>query len=465
MKWILLFIYLLMILGVIFLERKQPTEALLWVVVLVCLPYLGAVLYLVFGSTMAIKLTAYLRKKRLDEHHLSIPQQTVLPELAVSDEDRQVIQFNQSYNRSRLTSCDDVQIYTNGEGHYRQLFADIQNAKECIYIEFYTIHHDLMGEALVKALSEKAKQGVKVLVMCDFVANLSTPASMFRPLCQAGGKVIRIKPFFTHYRSHRKIVVIDHSISYIGGMNIGKQYANLAKVKNPWRDTQVRMTGGCSHVLDEYFLTDWLCSVRRKDWKETVEYVDSLPQVQETLSAQLCQFIVGGVDTNKESVKMCYLSMIRSAKHKIRIQSPYFIPDASIMDALKTAAAAGVQIELMIPGIKASFFLDPVTTYYCGQLMEYGAKVYKYHGYIHAKTMAIDNELCCIGSVNMDMRSLQVDDEVCGVFYANDIVSRYDRIYDQDIESCDPYTWEQFSNRGTKERLSESIFLLFAPLM
>ena len=124
-----------------------------------------------------------------------------------------------------LTSCDDVQIYTNGEGHYRQLFADIQNAKECIYIEFYTIHHDLMGEALVKALSEKAKQGVKVLVMCDFVANLSTPASMFRPLCQAGGKVIRIKPFFTHYRSHRKIVVIDHSISYIGGMNIGKQYA------------------------------------------------------------------------------------------------------------------------------------------------------------------------------------------------------------------------------------------------
>lgn len=342
MKWILLFIYLLMILGVIFLERKQPTEALLWVVVLVCLPYLGAVLYLVFGSTMAIKLTAYLRKKRLDEHHLSIPQQTVLPELAVSDEDRQVIQFNQSYNRSRLTSCDDVQIYTNGEGHYRQLFADIQNAKECIYIEFYTIHHDLMGEALVKALSEKAKQGVKVLVMCDFVANLSTPARMFRPLCQAGGKVIRIKPFFTHYRSHRKIVVIDHSISYIGGMNIGKQYANLAKVKNPWRDTQVRMTGGCSHVLDEYFLTDWLCSVRRKDWKETVEYVDSLPQVQETLSAQLCQFIVGGVDTNKESVKMCYLSMIRSAKHKIRIQSPYFIPDASIMDALKTAAAAGV---------------------------------------------------------------------------------------------------------------------------
>ena len=108
MKWILLLIYLLMILGVIFLERKQPTEALLWVVVLVCLPYLGAVLYLVFGSTMAIKLTAYLRKKRLDEHHLSIPQQTVLPELAVSDEDRQVIQFNQSYNRSHLTSCDTL---------------------------------------------------------------------------------------------------------------------------------------------------------------------------------------------------------------------------------------------------------------------------------------------------------------------------------------------------------------------
>jgi len=135
------------------------------------------------------------------------------------------------------------------------------------------------------------------------------------------------------------------------------------------------------------------------------------------------------------------------------------------LDALKAAAAAGVQIELVIPGIKASFFLDPVTTYYCGQLLGYGAKIYKYQGYIHAKTMVVDDELCCIGSVNMDVRSLKVDDEICGVFYANPTVHHYTKIYDADIERCSLYELEQFVSRGTWERFLESFFLMFAPLM
>ena len=160
---------------------------------------------------------------------------------------------------------------------------------------------------------------------------------------------------------------------------------------------------------------------------------------------------------------MNYLSMIRSAKKKIRIQSPYFIPDVSVLDALKTAAASGVKIELMIPGIKASFFLDPVTTYYAGQIMEFGAKVYKYHGYIHAKTMTIDDELCCIGSVNMDMRSLMVDDEICGIFYENHMVQEYIDIFENDILNCDPYLYDQFLNRGTEGKIYRMCFSSVCP--
>lgn len=139
-------------------------------------------------------------------------------------------------------------------------------------------------------------------------------------------------------------------------------------------------------VLDEYFLIR-LALQRAPKRLETVGgvYLWHYSPELYTPTSNLCQFIVGGVDNRKESIKMCYLSMIRSAKKSIRIQTPYFIPDSSILDALKTAAASGIEIVLMIPGIKASFFLDPVTTYYCGQLMEYGAKVYKYKGYIHAK--------------------------------------------------------------------------------
>ena len=461
LKIILLIIYIATILAVIFIERKNPTEAMLWVLVMVCIPYLGVLLYLVFGSTTAIKLTSVVRRKRLSKRlPAANAPQDLLTGQNFSDEDLQVMQFNANYNNSPVTCYDDYKLFINGESHYRALFADIKEAKESIYVLFYTIHHDVMGEALVEALTKKAKEGVTVMVMCDFIANLSTPRKMFQPLIDAGGKVVRVKPYLTHYRSHRKIVTIDHKIGYIG-----KQYANLAEKKNPWRDTQIRLTGACVTNLDAYFMTDFLCAVRQKDWEDMVKYMETLKLPPQHKSPNLCQFVVGGVDNDREAVKMNYLSMIRSAKKKIRIQSPYFIPDASVLDALKTAAASGVEIELMIPGIKASFFLDPVTTYYAGQIMEFGAKVYKYHGYIHAKTMTIDDELCCIGSVNMDMRSLMVDDEICGIFYANNMVKDYIEIFENDIKNCDPYLYEQFLNRSRKEKFTECIFLPFAPLM
>lgn len=466
MIYILFAIYLLMIILVIFVERKRPTEALLWVVVMICLPYLGTVLYLIFGSTLAIKLTALSRKRKLKKqtHMTLIPNATVNAEV-LSDEDFQVMHFNGYYNRSILTYCSAARFYTDGVSHYTSLFQDIKNAKNNIFIEFYTIHHDVVGKALVEALTKKCKEGVEVWVMIDFIANIPTPNKMFKPLVEAGGKVVRVKPYLTHYRSHRKIVVIDQNIAYIGGMNIGKQYANMAKKKNPWRDTQIRLEGACTAVLNRYFIEDWLCSIPHRKWNPTLAYLNQLQPMTYQQTSSLCQFIVGGVDTDKESVKMCYLSMIRSAKKRIRIQSPYFIPDVSLLDALKTAAASGVKVELMIPGIKASFFLDPVTNYYSGQLLAYGTNIYKYQGYIHAKTMIIDDELCCIGSVNMDMRSMMVDDEVCGVFYDNHLVETYNQIYDDDIKHCEPYTLDQFIHRNTKERVMESIFLPFAPLM
>ena len=462
LKWILLLIYIGSIITVIFVERKRPTEAILWVFVMICLPYFGTILYLIFGNTSIIQWVSSSRKKRLNQIQ-NIPE--IIDPYAISSEDEQVIRFNYTYNHSPLTSYDSIETFTNGKCHYTSLFRDIENAKDEIFVEFYTIHHDVVGEQFAKILEKKAKEGVKVYVLCDFIANISTPQSMFKPIITAGGKVIRIKPFLTHYRSHRKIVVIDRNISYIGGMNVGKQYANMAKKKNPWRDTQVRLVGPCSQILCKYFLEDWLCATKSDDVDSTLSIINQLQFSSKIHPENLCQFIMGGVDTNKECVKMVYLSLIRSAKEKIRIQSPYFIPDASVLDALKTAAAAGIQIELMIPGIKASFFLDPVTTYYSGQLLEYGAKIYKYNGYIHAKTMTIDNEICAIGSVNMDMRSLMVDDEICGIFYENSFVQSYSQIYDEDIQNCIPYTLDEYNCRSTKEKLMEGFFLLFAPLM
>lgn len=474
-KIILLGIYLALIIGVIFLENKNPSEAILWVVVLICLPYLGAILYLVFGSTLNMKITRAIRKRKLIKAGdiKNINKVEIFPATDkdkienLSERDKRVIQFNYTYNESPLTYYDESKFFTNGKEHYESLFNDINNAKKSIHIEFYTIHNDEVGNSFVNLLTKKAKEGLEIFVICDFIANISSPGKMYKEFKNAGGKIKRVKPYATHFRSHRKIVAIDGEIGYIGGMNIGKQYANLAKKKNPWRDTQIRLTGPCVAILDNLFLLDWICNLSHKQYENfNYNYNIEIENYKYNYSLDnTMQFIVGGVDNNKESIKMCYLAMIRNAKNRIRIQSPYFIPDISILDELRAAQASGVEIEIMVPGIKASFFLDPVTTYYCGKLMEYGARVYKYKGYIHAKTMIIDDEICCVGSVNMDIRSLQVDDEICGVFYNNNIIKEYSDIFSNDIRSCNEYTREDFKNRTGKDKIKERFFLLFAPLM
>ena len=156
MKWLLLFLYIVFIIIVIFLERKRPTEALLWVLILICLPYVGIVLYLIFGSTMAIKITAHFRKKRLSKcHNERITREANEIDFPASEEDMQVAYFNYSYNNSPLTCYNDYKFFLDGRSHYEKLFSDIENATECIYVEFYTIHHDSVGEEFIKLLTKK----------------------------------------------------------------------------------------------------------------------------------------------------------------------------------------------------------------------------------------------------------------------------------------------------------------------
>lgn len=472
-KIFLLILYILVIISIIFIERKNPSQAISWILIVTAIPYIGLLLYFIFGNTVNIKITRYIRAHRLSrrQHILNDYYRALTPEgdlrlqASLSEVDRKVAAFNRSYNRSPLTTFDSAHFFTSGQSHYEALFRDIQQAQKNIHVEFFTIHDDPVGRAFVSALAEKAAQGVTVTVICDFFANIGRGRRFFAPIVNAGGYCRRVKRTLTHFRSHRKIVTIDGKIAYIGGMNIGKQYANGDKVKTPWRDTQIRLTGACVGVLEDYVNLDTICSMPKAEFKTWEEHckIHALPSPSNIPNA--CQFIMGGVDTDLECMKMCYLSMIRNASQSIRIQSPYFVPDISILDELRAACASGIRVEIMLPRIKSNFFLQPVSDYYANELAAYGAKIYKYNGYIHAKTMIIDEELCCVGSVNMDIRSLEVDDEICGIFYNNDLVAEYQRIYNQDIESSVPFDPASFNGRSRACKIREKIFLLFAPLM
>ncbi len=469
---ILLIIYILTILSIILVEHKNAHEALLWTIVVTVLPYAGIFFYLIFGNTVNIKLTRLMRSRRLKNHsdvqaqyNNMFSTDAAYFDTVLSQTDERVAKFNYTYNDSVMTAYDSAKLLISGKTHYKTLFADLRAAKDSIHAEFFTIHNDSVGKEFIDILAKKAAEGVKVTLICDFLANFSYGKKLFKPLIKAGGYVKKVKKTLTHFRSHRKIVTIDGEIAYIGGMNIGTRYCNAEKKKSPWRDTQIRLTGACVSVLENYVNLDTVCSMRDKEYKAFGAACRIRnPKTPQSFSAP-CQFIIGGADTDKESIKMCYLSMIRNAQHSIRIQSPYFIPDISILDELKTACASGIRVELMLPLVKPSAVLEPVSNYYAGELAKYGAVIYKYKGYMHAKTLIIDNELCCIGSVNMDIRSFEIDDEICGVFYNNELVKKYNLIYNHDISDSVAFDYESFNKRGLFQRLKEKILLLFSPLM
>lgn len=469
----LLLVNIALVLVVVFFEYKNPSEAVLWAAILLVFPGLGLLFYLVFGATVGIRMNYAIRTRKLkNEYRQDVDAQLKtlksLKAVPVPPEEkrlRDIMQFNLEYSEGLITEHNRIEVIINGQEKYKRLFNDIQEAQTSVHVQYYAIHDDTVGRALRDLLVQKAAAGIKVRVMYDSFGSLGTGKSFFKPLLQAGGDVRRLKPFLTHFRNHRKNVVIDGCIGYIGGMNIGEQYLGKAKVKTPWRDTQIRIQGDGVNVLQYHFLSDWFYATRPKKLGITEKEISELFPPHAIRNKLYCQFVAGGVDNDKEFIKMSYLRLITSAQKQIRIQSPYFLPDRSLLDALKVAAASGVEIELMLPAIPASFFIEPAGRYYISQLLPYGVKVYYYQGYIHAKTVSVDDDVTCVGSVNFDVRSLEIDDEICAFVYNQEFCDQHHRIFDEDLTHCIEMDYDAFKKRGPVKKFFERFFMIFAPLM
>lgn len=469
---VLLIFQIIAVLSVVFIEHKKPGEAVLWASVITLLPFFGLLLYLCFGSTISIKLTYWLFSRHMAKPYLELLkkqigdfEQAELHETQHRELVLSTIRFHMQYCDALLTRHNRVEILTNGKDKYARLFADLEAATESIHIAYYAIHNDEVGQALSDVLTYKAKQGVRVRVLYDRVGSLLTPKALFAPLEAAGGMVHRIKPVLTHFRNHRKIVVIDGRIGYTGGMNIGIKYLGRFRHKSPWRDTHMRIMGESVRALQYYFLYDWLYTDRRQRHALTEQEIRALFPPCAVSEELFCQVITGGADTFSPHTKLSVLKVLSAARERIVIQSPYFIPSDSILEILKVALASGVQVTLMLPAQKSSFFLKPVTDYYISQLLPLGVKVLLYEGYIHAKTITVDDAITCIGSVNIDIRSLEIDDEVQVIFYGEAMAARHQEILCEDARRCHALDVAAFENRGIVARIKERFFRLFAPLM
>ncbi|ACB84496.1 cardiolipin synthase [Natranaerobius thermophilus] len=477
-------IELVLIISVIFIERKQPSEAFSWVLIILFLPGLGYILYLIFGETWSKKRAKRLKesvvrdnyKNELSRYYQYLAQHNYTKNDYFNPYVKDLIDFHRNYSYSLYTSDNDIEVFTWGEDKFSRLFQDIDQAQDSIHVMYFKIYRDSTGKQLVDHLTQKAKEGIKVRVIYDAIGSM-TPKSFFHPLIEAGGQVqcyeesIFKNLLRLNFRNHRKMAIIDGKIGYMGGMNVGDTYLSQHKIKTPWRDTHMRITGSSVLVLQFYFFQDWarLSSDITKDLprEKIARYFPSNSSSTSTTNTNGSgmQLVINSADTDSERIKMGIIKMINSATENIQIQSPYFVPDRSMIQALKIAIYSGVKVQIMIPEIPSSFFLKPVSLSFAGELLEAGAEVYLYQGYIHAKTVQIDGEVCTIGSTNIDIRSFRLSDEINAFIYDKDFSEKHRQIFLQDIYNSSPLYWEEFKNRGAIRKIIEDILRLFSPLM
>ncbi|MCM3024068.1 cardiolipin synthase [Heyndrickxia ginsengihumi] len=473
---ILFLILNLILLGtVIFLERRDVGATWAWLLVLSFLPVVGFILYLILGQNLSRrkifdwKVQEKVGIKEISEYQISLLKNNSFP-----FHDERTIQYKDLIymllmNDGAILSQDNhVDIFTDGKEKFQALFEDIRNAKDSIHLVYYIIRNDQLGKSLVELLTMKAKEGVKVRVLYDDMGSRTLPRKFFKSLIEAGGEAAAFFPakiplfnLRVNFRNHRKLAIIDGQIGYIGGFNIGDEYLGLNKKFGYWRDTHLRIIGRAVYGMQTRFIMDWnQASVH--DIHNAKHYFPVIPPKGETD----IQIISSGPDSQSEQIKNSYIKMINSAKKYIYMQSPYFIPDDSLLNALKIAALSGVDVHLMIPNKPDHMFVYWATYSNVGQLLKNGVKVYIYeNGFIHAKMLVVDGKIASVGTANIDVRSFRLNFEVNALLYDQNLAARLANIFREDMEQSSELTFEAYQQRSSMIRFKESISRLLSPIL
>lgn len=464
------------ILRMIFKRKDEPIYIIAWTMIMTFIPFIGFLLYLLFGHgpIMRKKLT-FLDEMEEQEYAASVERQLrKLTNQQIHFPYLSFIKFNLNYNKSLVVGAKTLTYFSEAKDKYEALLRDISQATDSIHVLYFIIRGDESGEALLQALTKKAREGVKVRLVYDDGGSFMTPTSLFKPLKEAGGIVVKHYPaklkIFTlnwNYRNHRKIVVIDGKVGYFGGMNIGDEYLSKNPKFSPWRDAHVRVTGEVVHSLQLRFLKDYTAVIEQVSDLEEIksEILRYFPK-EEIEDAQIeLQLVYDGPDQERDHMRATYIKWLTVAKKSIWIQSPYFIPDSEFLHGLKIASHSGIDVKIMIPVIPDNHFVHRATTSYIKELLEANIEVYFYEGFLHAKTMVIDGRLATIGSVNMDVRSFSINFELAAFIYHESVAKRLIEQFKEDQKRCRLLDLTDEENKSWWMKTEESVYRLLSMLM
>ncbi|MEN2258993.1 cardiolipin synthase [Paraclostridium benzoelyticum] len=340
-----------------------------------------------------------------------------------------------------------------------------------MHIEFYIFKDDGIGNEILDILIEKLSEGVEVRLLYDTVGSRLLSEKGIQKLRKSGGKIgaffpsfLKIINFNLNFRNHRKIVVIDGEVGFVGGFNVGDEYLGKDPKFGYWRDTHTKIVGSAVNDLNLRFMMDWRYTTH-EDISFTKYLNDDINPYNGNVGIQI---VNSGPDLSEiDEIKYGYLKMIQKAKKYLYIQSPYLILNSSLLDALKIACLSGVDVRIMIPSKPDHPFVYWASYSYAGELLKFGAKIYTYdkNAFLHSKTVVIDDSICSIGTANMDIRSFELNFEVNAFMYCSDVAIKQKEIFEEDIEKCVQVTQEMYDNRSRVIQFKESISRLLSPVL
>ena len=472
----ILILNIFLAIALIFLERRDATSTWAWLLVLFFIPIFGFLIYLMFGRRLREKhLFRWEGRNKIGIDQLIDYQMSAIENSTFEfrkeelEKYKDMIYLHLRNNDAVLTQDNAMTVFNDGSDKFEALIQDLEQATNHIHIQYYIFRLDNLGKRILNVLERKAKEGVEVRLLFDDMGSRGLYKRHFHNLIRLGGKVEAFFPSILplintrlNYRNHRKIVVIDGATAYIGGFNVGDEYLGQVKKFGYWRDTHLRIEGSAVHPIQTRFLLDWNQASAEKDIEYNEQYFPAIPRKGD-ISMQI---VSSGPDSEWEQIKDGYLKMIFRAKKYIYIQTPYFIPDVSFLDALRIACLSGVDVRIMIPNKPDHVFVYWATYSNVGHLLKAGAKIYIYdNGFLHSKQIVIDDEVATVGTANIDVRSFKLNFEVNAFIYDPIAAHQLAELFEQDLLVSRELTLETYQQRSFTIRLKESIAHLISPIL
>jgi len=448
----------------VLITKKGSTSPIAWCLAIILVPLLGSLLFWIFGYTYL-----YRPLKRKRRHRLGLRGRlpTCDADSIVGADWRHIGRIAWELDDSSPCLGNAVKLYPNTLHAFAAMLEAIRAAQHHIHLEFYIVRNDEAGKEFLALLTEKARQGVKVRFLYDSMGGFFFGRRGIKELVAAGGQVVPFLPLNlfrsrmrVNLRNHRKIVIVDGKVGFTGGMNLGDEYLGRSKKFGYWRDQMLRLEGPAMTGLQRIFVEDW--DFTKREMLKGAEY---FPPHQHP-GDSVVQVLASGPDQEVNVIREVYLAAISSARERVWIATPYFIPDAGILDALHMARYRGVDVRLLMPLVADHFSSHFASRYYWQDILSRGVKLWLYtRGMMHSKFIAVDSQVAIVGSANTDPRSLQLNFEAGCVLFDAALAKELEASFEEDMRHATSMDLDTFNRRSFLTRLAENWCRLFSPIL